>query len=84
MTPKLTDEMRQALQQHPNQPIEVEDEQTQQVYLLIAKPSEPNLQFESVHELLAAAQQELDAGEAIPFNDVDRELSEKLDIQPLT
>jgi len=83
MTLKLTDEMRQAIQQHPGQPLKIEDEQTHQVYLLIAKPTEPNWQFDSVHELLAAAQQELKAGEGIPFEEVDRELSAKLGIPPL-
>jgi hypothetical protein len=35
MTPKLTDEMRSALQAHPDRPVTVEDEQTQAHYVLL-------------------------------------------------
>ncbi len=35
MTPKITPEMRAALAKHPDQPLEVEDDQTQKVYLLV-------------------------------------------------
>ena len=36
MTPKLTDEMRQALKQEPGRPVKVKDEQTQKIYVLVA------------------------------------------------
>ena len=36
MSPKITDEMRSALNEHPGQPVKVEDDQTQKVYFLIA------------------------------------------------
>ena len=35
MTPKLTEEMRQALQQQPDGPVEVPDDRSQRVYVLI-------------------------------------------------
>jgi len=35
MTPKLTDEMREALQDETRQPVQVEDEQTHKQYVLL-------------------------------------------------
>jgi len=35
MAPKLTDEMRQALLESPDRPLQIEDDQTQKVYLLV-------------------------------------------------
>lgn len=35
MTPKITEEMRQALHQQPDRPLKIEDDQTQKVYLLV-------------------------------------------------
>lgn len=35
MTPKLTDEMREALRADPRQPVQVEDEQTHAQYVLL-------------------------------------------------
>ena len=37
MSPKLSQEQREALQRHPGQPIEVEDEQDHAIYVLIAR-----------------------------------------------
>jgi predicted transcriptional regulator len=35
MTPKLTDELRHALQQHPGEPLPIKDDQTQTVYVIV-------------------------------------------------
>jgi hypothetical protein len=35
MTPKITPEMREALAQHPGQPVAVEDDQSQKKYMLV-------------------------------------------------
>ncbi|WP_417385674.1 hypothetical protein [Gimesia sp.] len=35
MAPKITEEMRQALNQQPDRPLKIEDDQTQKTYLLI-------------------------------------------------
>jgi hypothetical protein len=35
MTPKITREMREALSQHPGQPVAVEDDLTKKKYLLV-------------------------------------------------
>jgi len=35
MAPKLTNEMRSALQEHPGQPVTVEDDQTHRQYVLL-------------------------------------------------
>ncbi len=37
MTPKITQEMREALQQRQGHPIEVEDDQTKKFYVLVAR-----------------------------------------------
>ena len=42
-TLKLTVEMRRALEARPDQPLEIEDEVTRRVYLLVAKPTEPEM-----------------------------------------
>lgn len=36
MTPRITDEMRQALLEHPGEPVTVEDDETHARYVLIA------------------------------------------------
>ncbi len=43
MTPKLTDELRLALEGDPGRPIRVEDEQTQKVYLVMSEEALPTL-----------------------------------------
>ncbi len=43
MTPKLTDELRLALEANPGKPIRVEDEQTQKVYLVMSEEALPTL-----------------------------------------
>jgi hypothetical protein len=37
MAPKLTDEQRLALESRPGQPVEIEDDHTQRVYILVAR-----------------------------------------------
>lgn len=42
MMPKLTEELRLALQAHPGQPLRLEDEQTNRVYLVVSEESLPS------------------------------------------
>ena len=43
MTPKLTEEQRQALEANPEKPLRVEDEQTHKVYLVVGEEALPTL-----------------------------------------
>ncbi len=75
--------MRQALQEHPDKPPEIEDEVTQRVYLLIVKPSGPEMIHATDHEAIQAGIDDMEAGRCISFEEVDRRISAKLGIEPL-
>jgi len=83
VTLNLTDEMRRALDQHPDRPLELHDEQTQQVYLLIRKPAGPEMIHATDHEAIQAGIDDMEAGRCVPFEEVDRRISAKLGIDPL-
>jgi hypothetical protein len=70
MTPKLTDEMRHALRSHPDGPVEIEDAETRQVYVLVAKESFRELIHE---ELLRELQVGFDQADAGRLSDWDPE-----------
>ena len=70
MTPKITNEMRKALHQHPGKPLEVEDDQTQTVYVLVAK--------EDFREMV---DQELRRQLQIGFDQADRGELEEWDVE---
>ena len=63
MTPKINEEIRQALQQQPGKPLEVEDDQTHVKYVLI--PAET---FQKVQALFYD-DSEFDPREAYPLLD---------------
>ena len=84
MTIKLTDEMRLALQERPDQPLEIEDEQTQRVYLLIARAEGPEMIHATAHEAIQAGIDDMEAGRVVPFEEVDRRISTMLGVEPLT
>ena len=67
MVAKLTNEMREALQQSGGRPVEVEDDQTQRVYVIVTRDEFRDMQHRVVHdgdlsddEMLAVAAQGLD------------------------
>lgn len=67
MTPKLSNEQRQALEQRPDGPLSIEDEQTRKVYILISQDRFERMQrlfFDdgdlTPDEMLAVARQSLD------------------------
>lgn len=62
MTPKLTPEMRNALAARPGQPIEVEDEQTHRVYLLVERDQAREQLDRWIIDQLAAAEEDVAAG----------------------
>ena len=82
MTPKLTDEMREALQQQPAGPVEIPDDETQRVYVLIDAELHQRamaaLQLQQDWESIQRGIAEADAGEGIPLEEADSRIREKL------
>ena len=82
MTPKLTDEMREALQQQPAGPVEIPDDETQRVYVLIdAELHQRAMRALQRQEDLAAIQEgidDLEAGRGMPIEEADSRIREKL------
>jgi predicted transcriptional regulator len=82
MTPKLSEDQRQALRDHPGGPIPVEDEQTQQRYVLV----DQGLHDRAMRALkqqddLAAIQAgitDMEAGNVVAFEEVDARIRAKL------
>lgn len=62
-TPKLTDEMRQALASRPAGPIPIEDDQTQNVYVLLTKEDYCRLHDDYVRRELQVAFDQVDRGD---------------------
>jgi predicted transcriptional regulator len=86
MTPKLSEEQRQALRDHPSGPILVEDEQTRQRYVLIDQGLHDRAMQALRHqEDLAAIQAgitDMEAGSVVAFEEVDARIRAKLGIPP--
>ena len=68
MTPKITQEMRDAIQRSPGQAIPVEDEQTQTVYLLIEATRSAEALDEWLRRELEPAIAASKRGELVPFD----------------
>lgn len=69
----LTDELRQAIQQHPEHPLELEDAQTRTSYLLMTQEQFRRLVYDDSDltndEMVAAALVTADLDDAIPGTD---------------
>ncbi len=63
MTPKLTDEQRQALQANPDVPLRVEDEQTHKVYLVVGEEALPTLWEDYIDREVRKGLAAIDRGE---------------------
>ena len=63
MTPKLTDEMRQALAAQPGGPIPICDDQSQQVYVLVPRDQYAQIHDDYVRRELQVAFDQADRGE---------------------
>ena len=68
MTPKLTDEMRQALEQHPDGPVAIEDERTQRQYVLLPQDEFHRLLDERLRQELQLGFDQADRGESQPWD----------------
>jgi len=63
MTPKLTEEQRQALQANPEKPLRVEDEQTHKVYLVVGEEALPTLWQDYIDREVKKGLDAVDRGE---------------------
>jgi hypothetical protein len=75
MTPKLTDEMREALGRQPGQPVRVEDDRTRQVYFLVSSEDFGKLIESSLRQALQIGLDQADRSESEPW-DMDTFLAE--------
>jgi hypothetical protein len=76
MTPsKLTDEMRQALASRPDSPIPVQDDETQNLYVLLTKEDYYRLHDDYIRRELQVAFDQVDRGEVSDL-DMDSLLAE--------
>lgn len=71
MAPKLSDEQRQALNQQPRGPVDVEDDQTQQIYVLVAKEDFRQLVDVELRRELQVGFDQADRGELAEWDPED-------------
>ncbi len=75
MSPKLTDEMRAALMSQPGGLVEIEDDQTHKVYILIEQPQARSLLRDALRRELQIGFDQADRGESEPW-DIQETLAE--------
>ncbi|QDT93064.1 hypothetical protein [Gimesia algae] len=75
MAPEITEEMRQALNQQPDRPLKIEDDQTQKTYLLIPQENFRQWVDAELRRELQIGFDEADAGEVAEW-DVESILKE--------
>ncbi len=68
MTPKLSEEQRQAIQNRDGGPVEVEDDRTQRVYVLVARDQFRHLVEEQLRAELQVGFDQADAGDVAEWN----------------
>lgn len=73
MTPKLSEEQRQAIDDRQGRPVEVEDDRTQRVYVLVARDEFHRLVEEQLRRELQIGFDQADAGDVGDW-DVDEML----------
>lgn len=81
MTPKLSQEQREAIQQHGG-PVEVEDDETRKVYVIIEgdlhQRAMQALEEHDARRAIRAGIDDLQAGRIVPFAELDSRLRKKL------
>jgi len=75
MAPKLTDEQRLALESRPGQPVEIEDDRTQRIYILVARDDFQSLCDERLRRELEVGFEQADRGDVADW-DLDEMLNE--------
>lgn len=71
MAPKLTDEQRLAVEAQPGEPVRIEDDKTQRVYLLVEESNAPQLYERWLRGKLQEGFDAADRGEFVAW-DPDR------------
>lgn len=86
MTPKLTDEQRQAIRAGGGQPVPVEDEQTHTVYVLIDQETHRRaveaLRQQEDLDAIQAGINAMEAGRTIPLAEADTQIRQELGFRP--
>lgn len=86
MTPKITDEQRQAIEQHQGQPVPIQDDQTQRVYVIVDQQThERAMRALQEQEDLASIRrgiQQMEAGEGRPLAEADAAMRKQLGFSP--
>lgn len=86
MTPKLTTEQLQALQQARGEPVPVEDENSDKVYVIVDRQThEQAMKALRQQEDCAAIQrgiEDMEAGRGMPVEEADKHLRERLGFPP--
>ena len=75
MTPKITNEQREALHQTPGKPVDVEDDQSAEVYVLVAKADFRQMVDEELRRQLQIGFDQVAAGDVGEW-DADEMLEE--------
>lgn len=86
MTPKLTEDQRRALQERPDGPVPVEDEQTHKMYVIVDQQvHQKAMQALREQEDLSAIQagiNDMNAGRVVPLEEVDARIRQRLGMPP--
>ncbi len=68
MAPKITDEMREILARNPDQPVQVEDDETHRTYFLIESEQVRRLFDDHLRRELQIGFEQADRGESQPWD----------------
>jgi predicted transcriptional regulator len=78
MTPKLTDEQREALNLDGGNPVPVEDEQTHQLYFLVDRTTLETLRHDADHEAIRQGIADMENGRVLTLEELDARIQTKL------
>ena len=88
MTPKLTDEMRQALQQNPDRAVPIEDDQTHKVFFVYNEGlhlrATQALEEQEDHAAIREGIKQMEAGQGRPLSEVDADIRKEFGYPPRT
>lgn len=88
MTPKITDEMRRALREQAGEPVKVEDDETEKVYVIVEEDVHRRaleaLRRQDDLKAIQAGIDDMEAGRIVSFAEVDARIREKLGLSART
>lgn len=68
MTPKITDEQRQAIEAHPGEPLRIEDDKTHRIYILVEESGAPQLYEQWLRHQLQKGFHAADRGDVVQWD----------------